>query len=138
MKKYRIIFLVAILTSLTSGNIIFASGDGDHTHASEEEIKTTPGQAYFSSEASSDKYELLIRYKHIHINEVSTLILFVSNYQSNTPIDKAKIKISSSQDAKMEFKVTSVGEGAYEISSTFKEKKDYTLNVEIEASIVSA
>ena len=125
---------MAILTSLTSGNIIFASGDGDHTHASEEEIKTTPGQAYFSSEASSDKYELLIRYKHIHINEVSTLILFVSNYQSNTPIDKAKIKISSSQDAKMEFKVTSVGEGAYEISSTFKEKKDYTLNVEIEAS----
>ena len=135
MKKNRVIYFIAIMGWLILPNNLLASGSGDHTHAHEEEAKPTAGQAYFSSEASSDKYELLIRYGHLHEGEVSTLTLFVSNYQSNHPIDKASIKISSPQDPNMEFKITSMGEGAYEISSSFKDKKDYTLNVQIVGSL---
>lgn len=135
MKRNIAILLTAILMWSIFPTVTFASGGGDHTHEHEETPSNTATLKYFSSEASSEKYELLIRYGHIHEGESSQLLLFISNYENNKPIDNAKLKISSPQDPKMDFKISSAGEGTYEITAVFKDKKEYTLNVEIDGAL---
>lgn len=135
MKKNVATLLTAMLMWTFFPSINLASGGDDHTHEHKETPSGNSVPKYFSSEASSEKYELLIRYGHIHEGEPSRLLLFVSNYESNQPINNAKLKISSPQDPKMDFKISSSGEGAYEIKATFKEKKEYSLNVELDGEL---
>lgn len=135
MKRNIATLLTAILMWTIFPTATFASGGGDHTHEREVAPSNTTALKYFSSEASSEKYELLIRYGHIHEGEPSQLLLFVSNYENNKPIENAKFKISSPQDPKMDFKISSAGEGIYEITAAFMDKKEYTLNVEIDGAL---
>jgi len=108
-----------------------ASGDGDHSHAASAKNESTPSLNYFSSESSSDKYELLIRYEPITTGSPSHLTLFVSEYATNRPVDKAVIKITSREDSQMNFKIVQSGEGTYLVETTFPEKKTYSFAVNI-------
>jgi cobalt-zinc-cadmium efflux system membrane fusion protein len=96
---------------------------------------TGQAQKYFSSEAVSDKYELLIRYEPIHIGEPAHLTLFVSEYATNKPIDKAELKITAQEDSKLVFTAKQTGEGTYTIETTFPEKKNYSLAVSINSQL---
>ncbi len=106
MKKYILILVAAFIAVIILPTKTNASGGSDHTHSNEETLSNNTALEYFSSEASSEKYELLVRYGHIHEGESTQLILFVSNYENNRPIDKAKLKITSPQDPKMRFKIS--------------------------------
>lgn len=115
--------------------MLFASGGDDHTHGDEKPTATGQQQKYFSSEAVSDKYELLLRYEPIHIGEPAHLTLFVSEYATNKPIDKAELKIIAQEDSKLVFTAKQTGEGTYEVESTFPEKKNYSLAVSINSPL---
>lgn len=128
----RLLIFMLLLFGTTQSNNIFAGGGDDHTHASDVVATTPTEQKYSSSEASSDKYELLLRYEHIHPGEPASLILFVSDYASNKPINEAKIKITSQEDPAISFDVHQDGNGTYAIHATFPEGKTYSLAVSIE------
>ena len=48
----------------------------------------------FRSEAFSDKYELLVKYKPIIPGKEAILKLFISEYNTNKPLDSASLQIT--------------------------------------------
>ncbi len=98
-----------------------------------EEPPTDPGQAtdHFTAYGQSDRYELTVYYPEIEAGKEAHLVLFIADYQSNRPIDKAELKISTVEDAKIAFEVTPTATGMYELHGTFPENKAYTLNVQL-------
>jgi cobalt-zinc-cadmium efflux system membrane fusion protein len=127
--KITIISLAFLL--LANCQMLIAAGGDDHTHGNEKPTATGQQQRYFSSEAVSDKYELLLRYEPIHIGEAAHLILFVSEYATNKPVDKAEIKISAQEDGNLVFTAKQTDEGTYLVETTFPEKKKYSLVISI-------
>lgn len=129
----KIIALCILL--IANCQLLIASGGDDHTHGDEKPTATGQEQKYFSSEAVSDKYELLIRYEPIHTGEPAHLTLFVSEYATNKPVNKAELKITAQEDSKLVFTAKQTGEGAYEVETTFPEKKNYSLAVSINSPL---
>lgn len=123
--KYFLCILIAAFF-----NNLFA-----HEGHDEPKAQTTQTSKYFNTEASSDKYEVLLRYEPIEIGEDAHLTLFLSDYITNKPLDKAKIKISSQEDDKMEFRIEQKSEGTYNIVTKFSYKKDYSLSIEIDGGL---
>lgn len=120
---------------IANSQLLFASGGDDHSHGDEKPTTTEQQQKFFSSEAVSDKYELLIRYEPIRIGEPAHLTLFISEYATNKPIDNAEIKITAQEDGKLVFNVKQSGEGTYTVETSFPEKKNYSLAISINGSL---
>ncbi|MBI1191633.1 MAG: efflux RND transporter periplasmic adaptor subunit [Bacteroidetes bacterium] len=112
-----------------------ASGGDDHTHGEEEAPKATAGPAYFSTESSSDRYELLLRYEPIQIGQPSVMTLFVSEYTTNKPVDAATIAVSVREDAALTFSVQQTGEGTYSVEGAFPNDTAYSFLVQINSSL---
>jgi len=128
----KIIKTLIIILLLSGNNLLFAQGD-DHSHdkPSSSEIQ----ENYFSIESVSDKYELLLRYEPIDPGEKTSLTLFVSEYNTNLPVNKASIKISAQEDPKITFNITQSREGTYNVEGVFPDKKVYSLAVSINGSL---
>jgi RND family efflux transporter MFP subunit len=86
---------------------------------------------YFTSEAFSDKYELFLKYAPITPGKEETLTLFLSDFNTNAPIDSAILQISSSEDEKLKFVVMQTGPGTYSVTAIFPEKKSYSLTINV-------
>ena len=86
---------------------------------------------YFSTEAVSDKYEVLLRYAPVKPGEHADLTLFLSDFVSNTAIDSATIQLSSPDDQSLKFEVSRTDAGIYSVHVAFPEKKMYRVNVNI-------
>ncbi|MBA3970578.1 MAG: efflux RND transporter periplasmic adaptor subunit [Bacteroidetes bacterium] len=126
LAKYTLSFFLLISTQL-----IFAHGGEDHGDAPHNTIVP---RTYFSTVANSEKYELFLKYTHIEAGEETKMQLFVSEFNTNKPIDKADIKISA-EDKSLKFIVTQTDLGVYDITTTFPDNKPYSLNVNINSSI---
>ena len=107
-------------------NLPFLSGHGD-------EIATDPGVAtdHFTVYGQSDKYELTLYYPPLTAGQKAHLTLFVADYHTNRPIDKADLKISTLENPTATFEVYPVSPGVYELHAVFPENKHYTLNVQV-------
>jgi cobalt-zinc-cadmium efflux system membrane fusion protein len=114
--------------------LLFADDGHNHSHGNETN-NVSEVQKYFSSEAVSDKYELLLRYEPIHIGEPVHLTLFISEYATNKPINKAELKITVQEDSKIVFTAKQTGDGTYAIETTFPEKKKYSLAISISSAL---
>lgn len=121
------------LSLLFSSTFIMAHGGEDHGD-SKPKVSVTP-KNYFTITALSDVYELLIKYEPIKPNEDVHFKLFVSDFESNKPIDSAKIIITSPEDDKLKFEVKQIDNGIYEIHGNFPDKKNYSLTVNINSSV---
>ena len=132
---YCILPITICLLLITNSTLLFAHGDDGHTHGDEKTTAIGQEQKYFTSEAISDKYELLIRYEHIHTGETAHLTLFVSEYATNKPVDKADLKITAQEDGSLVFTVKQTGEGTYTVETNFPEKKKYSLAVSINSTL---
>lgn len=111
---------------------MFAHGGEDHS--AEKNETSAQSLSYFSSEAYSSIYELLIKYEKIEPGEESTLKLFLSNFQTNEPLDTAEITVVSS-DNSLKFEIFRIGKGVFEIKGKFPEKKIYNLVVTINSKL---
>ncbi|HEX8515608.1 MAG TPA: efflux RND transporter periplasmic adaptor subunit [Bacteroidia bacterium] len=118
------------LILLISTQLVFAHGGEDHGDAPHNTIVP---RTYFSTVANSEKYELFLKYKHIEAKEETVMQLFVSEFNTNKPIDKADIKISS-EDKSLKFTVKQTDIGIYDITTSFPDNKPYSLNVSINSS----
>ncbi len=112
-----------------------ADGSVHVDHGGEEEApQATQSETHFNSEISSDKYELLLRYEPIEPNEEAHLTLFISDYNTNSPINDAVLQITAQEDAGIQITPEKEGDGTYHIHATFPEKKNYSLAVSVNSS----
>jgi RND family efflux transporter MFP subunit len=98
-----------------------------------DEVPTDPGVAtdHFTAYGQSDKYELTLYYPELMAGKEAHLILFVADYFSNRPIEKADLKISAAENPQLVFEIKPLSPGVYELHTTFPENKIYTLNVQV-------
>ena len=90
--------------------------------------------SYFSSETTSDVYELLLKYGPIEPGKPSSLKLFISDAITNAPVDSAKLNVTSPEDSSLVFKIIQTAQGQYEITGVFPQKKEYSLTVSLNAA----
>lgn len=132
MKKAIIILIIQLIVGFF-GNMPKLQAHGGEDHGVGNKANATPH--YFSSENSSEKYEVLVKYQFLKPGEIGHLKLYLSNARTNEPIAHAKLKISSpdlqGQDLQVKFREP----GVYEFQAHFKEKKEYHLNVSIDAAL---
>ena len=112
--------------------LVFAHGGEDHGDAKKEGAKPA---AYFSSEAVSDVYELLAKYQPLMPGKEATLKLFVSDFNSNAPVDSAALQIAVADNPNIKLVVTQIDKGVYEVKGIFPDKKSYNLTVSINSSL---
>lgn len=124
MKKHLLVFCFL----LTLFPLLAHEGHGET-----EKKKVTDAQAYFSAESVSDKYELLLKYEPVTPGTESTFTLFLSDFFTNKAIDSATIKVSSPDDAQLQFEVHRDDAGIYSVHATFPQEKTYRLNVNIDS-----
>ncbi|HEY1046283.1 MAG TPA: efflux RND transporter periplasmic adaptor subunit [Bacteroidia bacterium] len=129
MKNIIIHLTLLVLCFLASIGQILAHEGEDHG----QKQKTNATAAYFSSENSSEKYEVLIKYGTLVPEKDEHLTLFLSDVNTNMPIAGAKIKISNMDDASQTFEVSMKEPGIYEVHTKFSEKKSNKLNISIDA-----
>ena len=108
--------------------LVNAHGGEDHGDA---KIATAKTATYFSSEATSDLYELLVKYQPLNPGKEALVKLYVSNFSSNVPIDTASIQITVSGNPNIKLTVMRLDKGIYEVKGIFPEKKSYNLTVNI-------
>lgn len=131
----RLLFLLfALLPLQVSTQEAHTHADGTTHAAHGDEAATTtakPGADHFTVYGASDKYELTLYYPEITAGKEAHLTLYVADYQSNRPIEKAELKISTQENPQIGFEVTLLSPGIYELHSTFPENKPYTLNIQV-------
>ncbi|MFN0176129.1 MAG: efflux RND transporter periplasmic adaptor subunit [Saprospiraceae bacterium] len=131
----RLLFcLSALLPLLLSAQEAHTHADGTTHAAHEDEAGTTsakPGADHFTVYGQSDKYELTLYYPELTAGKEAHLTLYIAEYQSNRPIEKAELKINTLENPQIAIEVMELSPGVYELHSTFPEKKTYTLNVQL-------
>ena len=133
--KYLLFFLSALLLpSLASAQEAHTHADGT-THAAhgDEAAKTAakPGADHFTVYGESDKYELTLYYPELVAGQAAQMTLFIADFKTNHPIDKAGLKIGTLENAQVAFEVESLSPGVYALHGTFPENRTYTLNLQV-------
>ena len=122
--------LLGIFFGLVNYRSASAHGDDDHGAATASTGRAMP---YFTSQAISEKYELVLHYEPLKPGEAGKLRLYINEFNTNQPVDKATLQISSPDDGKLTIAVKTVGKGVYELTGTFSAKKSYSLTVNLNA-----
>ncbi|HVK96773.1 MAG TPA: efflux RND transporter periplasmic adaptor subunit [Flavisolibacter sp.] len=126
MKK--VFIYLAILLPILS----LAHGGEDH---GDNKAAAPLGAKYFSSEAHSDKYEVLIKYEELSAGKPSVLKLFLADVKTNRAIDSAAITIKVVGKPNLTFKTTRVDTGVYEVAGVFPANEIYDLQININSPL---
>jgi len=121
--KLPVFFSFLFSLALASPNA-FAHGD---------EIATDPGVAkdHFTVYGQSDRYELTLYYPELSAGQDAHLTLYIADFKTNRPVDKAELKISAAENPQIVFEAKLLSPGVYELHGTFAEDKTYTFNIQI-------
>jgi RND family efflux transporter MFP subunit len=123
--------LLTILLAYLSFNSIAHEGE-DHGAGKKA---VTRAASYFSSEALSDKYEVLIKYGEITGGTESILELFLSNAKTNRAIDSATISVKVVGQPNLNFTLTRIDAGIYQLKGIFPANQIYDLQVNINSKL---
>ncbi len=122
--------LIAVTTLLLLLPLHLIAHEG-HNDAKKPTASTPT--AYFSAETRSDKYEVLVKHGELKSGVEASFILFLSDAETNLPVDSATLTITSPDAAAMTFSVHQRGAGEYEVAGTFPKDGDYGLTIAIDA-----
>ncbi len=123
MATVKTILIITFL-SLT-GLVAVAHGGEDH---GEEKNKAKPtGKSWFTVNSVSSNFEVVLRYEPIEAGNNTEMTLFISDYETNTAIENAKIEITCLEDANLKFVIHEHEPGIYHVGATFPENKSYSL-----------
>lgn len=123
MKRLIIQFLFGLLPVMA-----FAHGGEDHGDAKKTSISPA---SYFSAEAASEIYEVLLKYSPIVPGKETSLRLYLSEFNTNKPIDSAKIEVTVAGNPNIKITLVRIDKGVFELKATFPEKKAYNLVLNI-------
>ncbi|WP_428653707.1 efflux RND transporter periplasmic adaptor subunit [Runella sp.] len=140
-KGQRGIFLLILVIataiasfSLTPSAYAQHDHDHDHGHSHGEEAAATEEVKMQKSEAVSDKYEVVLKYEHLHANEPEKMTVYLADPTTNRAIAGAVLKLSTSLDSKAKFAFTAKEAGIYEVLTTFSRERTFSLTLEIKGS----
>jgi cobalt-zinc-cadmium efflux system membrane fusion protein len=119
---------------LLAATPLFALSHEGEDHG-EKKAALPTGAKYFSSEALSDKYEVLVKYGELQGGKPSTLQIFLSNAKTNKAIDSATITIKVVGQPNLTFKVSRADTGVYQLSGAFPANQAYDLQVNINSPL---
>lgn len=126
MKK---IFILIIM--LASFGTAFAH-EGESHGAKKTEVAA--GAKYFSSEAISDKYEVLIKYRELEAKKESVFQMFLTHVVTNQAIDPATITASIVNRPDVKLSLSRVDSGVYEVKGIFPANGSYDVQVNINST----
>lgn len=129
MRKNLLLLLWALLLTATG-----ARAHGGEDHGDAQPAATAAGAAYFSAVATSDQFEVLLRYDPLRPGGDADMRLFLADYATNVPIKGAQLTFTSPEDPQLTFKTTERGPGEYLIETTFPAKQAYSLTVQVAAA----
>jgi hypothetical protein len=95
--KYLLFLLFPALLSAQE----HTHADGSTHAAHGDETASTdakPGADHFTLYAESDKYELTLYYSELTAAQEAHMTLYVANVATNSPIDKAELKVSTTEN----------------------------------------
>jgi RND family efflux transporter MFP subunit len=118
----KLLFILMLFPSL-----VRAHGGEDHSEKKETSLPVT---SYFSTETISDKYEMLLNYAPIMPGKTTAMKLFISNVNTNEPVNPSSVTISI-PGLNNKTAVKRLDNGIYELTTSFPDKKAYSLNVSI-------
>ena len=101
----------------------------------EKKGAVTGAAEYFSSEALSDKYEVLIKYGELEANKNAVLQLFLSDARTNRALDSATITIKVVGQPNLNFNVSRTDTGIYQVAGAFPVNKLYDLQINIKSPL---
>lgn len=127
MKRFIINALFAFLFLST-----FAHEGEEHGN---KKATAPTGATYFSSEALSDKYEVLVKYGELEAGKESTFQLFLSNAATNRAIDSATITLKVLNQPNLNLVLARVDSGIYQVRGTFPANQPYDLQVAINSPL---
>jgi RND family efflux transporter MFP subunit len=107
----------------------FAHGGENHGENEPE----ANGKPYFSVYTTSDVFELTLRYEPIQVRQPTVMQLFVADFETNQPVDSARLEVSSLENPSLKFEVQRIEPGIYTITGTFPSDSTYTLAVNLAA-----
>lgn len=132
LKNIRISLFIIIFLLLQT-NIVLAHGGEDHgdekeTAAAPVVNTETTGSKIFTSE----KIEALVKYPELHTNIAAPFQVFVTEFQSNKPINKASVSLyfesedSNISPIKLQAMESNVV-GVYQANVTFEKNSNYRM-----------
>ena len=108
-----------------------------HSHSHGEEVTESVDMSDIplptSSESISDKYEVLLKFQPVEPGEELTMMLFLSDVNTNAPIDSASVVIQNVQVADQKFEIELEEKGIYHIHTIMGEEKLFDLDVTIQS-----
>lgn len=122
--------LFLLLWPLLVATAALAHGGEDHGDA---KAATPAGATTFSAVATSEQFEVLLRYAPLKPGADADMRLFLSDFATNAPIKGAKFVFTSPEDPKLKFETTEKGPGEYLVETTFPAKKAYSMTVQVVA-----
>ncbi len=125
--RYLIFFLFLVVSAQAQEH---THADGT-THAAHDDAEAHADAGHFTTYGESDKYELTLYYPELTAGQEAHLTLFVADYNTNRPIEKAALTISTLENPQPVIEVHPLSPGVYELHATFAENKNYTLNVQV-------
>ncbi len=139
MKSFYFIILLVF-----SQSIAFAQHDHEghshehegHSHADEATglVALNDNPLPAASEASSEKYELLLKFTPVEPGEELSMNLFLSDVNTNAPMDSAALQISNSGFPSQQFQVTRLESGMFKVQTIMPDEKLFNLDVTINSS----
>lgn len=122
MKK---VFIGLLMLCITFGT--YAHGDDDHG----AKAPMTTGAKYHSSEALSDKYEVLVKYGELPVGKPAVFTLYLSDAKTNRALDSTTFTLKLVGQPNVSFKVTRTDTGVYKIEGNFPKKDSFDIQVNI-------
>ena len=127
MKHLLILLLLSCLS-------VSALAHGGEEHG--KKAAAAPASSrYFSSEALSDKYEVLIKYGELEANKNAAFQLFLSDGRTNRAVDSAVLSVKIVGVPGANLTVTRMDTGIYQVSGVFPANQAYDLQVNINSPL---
>jgi len=109
--------------------LVFAHGGENHGEKEPE----ANGKSYFTVYTTSSVFELTLRYEPILARKPTVMQLFVADFETNQPVDSARLEVTSLENPSLKFTVQRIEPGIYTITGTFPSDSTYTLAVNLAA-----
>jgi len=127
MKTLKIILTTTLL--IIQGATVNAHEGHEHNDKKKEALAL--GRAWFTVNSSSETFEAVLRYTPIKPEEETKMKLFLSDFETNTPIDSALLTVTCMEDKTVQIEVHYLEPGIYELHTAFPEEKEYSLATNI-------
>lgn len=92
---------------------------------------TARGARYFTTAATSENFELTLRYAPLRAGEPATLRLFVADFATNVPINGARLTLTTTAAPLVRLTATETAPGDYRLTGQFPTNRAYALAVQV-------